>query len=485
MTEVIARRGTGAAVVAGAVLDGTVPAGSEAAAVAGAAGAAGAADATVGPPVRVDSSAGTLIARSPSPGRSNGAPAAMAEGSNSRDLAGRVGQRDDQRHDTDDRRDEHDDTGATTSPRRAVPHRILDQPERRIREHDRHGDAYTEQRHPVEPRPVRTEHDIDRPMPQVQPVRQHTDPRQRPPAEPAHEPAPISGDDQRDHHGTRERMGEQTTPVEHPRTRTLDGDPRPPDQCSQQDHHDTDAIPRRRHHTPCNPAHRFRRGERTDEQRSGPCVGAHVDPRRLDTVVEQHHRHERQTDRDTRADHERADRSARPPPDRHDDERPHEIELLLDRQAPEVVEHRRFGERLPVPTGLRDEVPVGDVEHGPRTIAFDTRQVRQAAEQPRPQSDDHDQRQHRRQQSTEPSTPERSETHTTRGVGVADQQRRDEKPRKGEEQINTEKPALQVPTVEQQHRHHGQRAQTIERRDVPPRRRDRSARRARHGARMQ
>ena len=104
---------------------------------------------------RVDSSAGTLIARAVD-GSVNGAPAAMAEGSNSATWPVGSGQHATiNADDTDDRRDEHDDTGATTSPRRAVPHRVLDQPERRVREHDRHGDAHTEQRHPVEPRPVR------------------------------------------------------------------------------------------------------------------------------------------------------------------------------------------------------------------------------------------------------------------------------------------------------------------------------------------
>ena len=154
-------------------------------------------------------------------------------------------------------------------------------------------------------------------------------------------------------------------------------------------------------------------------------------------------------------------------PHREHDERPHDVELLLDGEAPEVVEHRRLVERRPVPVGLADEVPVGHVGERPAAGASDTVELGGRTEHPRTEGDDGDQDEHGRQQTPEPPPPERQQSDAT-VVGVAQQQRRDEEAGQGEEQVDAEEPALQVAGVEQEHGDDRGGAQTVERGQVLP-----------------
>ena len=62
---------------------------------------------------------------------------------------------------------------------RPVPHRELDQVERRGRDHERRGDAHEQERGPTEADAVLGEHDVDRPVPEVQAVRDAPDPADR------------------------------------------------------------------------------------------------------------------------------------------------------------------------------------------------------------------------------------------------------------------------------------------------------------------
>ena len=137
-------------------------------------------------------------------------------------------------------------------------------------------------------------------------------------------------------------------------------------------------------------------------------------------------------------------------PHREHDERPHDVELLLDGEAPEMVEHRRLVERRPVPVGLADEVPVGHVGERPAARASDAVELGGRTEHPRTEGDDGDEDEHRRQQTPEPPPPERQQSDAA-VVGVAQQQRRDEEARQGEEQVDAEEPALQMAGVEQEH----------------------------------
>ena len=168
-----------------------------------------------------------------------------------------------------------------------------------------------------------------------------------------------------------------------------------------------------------------------------------------------------------RQDHQRAHRPARPPPDRHQHHRPQQIELLLDGQTTTDDRTSRAARTTPSTRPTRQRSANWRRRAPPTGHRLHTRQSAQAAEQPRPQRHDHDHhntagsnRRNRRPQNDPRRTPP--------GGGVTDQQRRDQEPRQGEEQIDTEEPALQVATVEQQHRHHGGRTQAVERRDVLP-----------------
>ncbi len=150
--------------------------------------------------------------------------------------------------------------------------------------------------------------------------------------------------------------------------------------------------------------------------------------------------------------------------------RPEQVELLLDRQAPQMVEHRRLGERLPVAPRFGDEVPVGEIQHRPRPVVLHAGQIGTAAEDPRPQRDDRDHREHGGEQPPESASPERPRAMPSPPVSgrVADQQRRDQEPGQGEEQVDAEESALQVAAVEDQHGDDGGSPQAVERRQVLP-----------------
>ncbi len=117
------------------------------------------------------------------------------------------------------------------------------------------------------------------------------------------------------------------------------------------------------------PDHRQRRAE---EQLEGAGVGAVVDPRGVEArVVEDRHQDRRGGGEDQRRHgqprpHPR--RRARAlldqahPAEQH--ERPEDVELLLDRQRPEMAERFRRAEAGEVGDVLEDQLPVADVERG-------------------------------------------------------------------------------------------------------------------------
>jgi len=103
-------------------------------------------------------------------------------------------------------------------------------------------------------------------------------------------------------------------------------------------------------------------GERDpDQEGSRPSVGAVEDAVRIRRVEQERHQQAR---RDRSGDH--PDQQATMAEAGHagrEGERPEQVELLLDRQRPEVAEQRRARELLEVGLVAEDQVPVGDVGH--------------------------------------------------------------------------------------------------------------------------
>jgi hypothetical protein len=150
----------------------------------------------------------------------------------------------------------------------------------------------------------------------------------------------------------------------------------------------------------------------------------------------------------------------------HEDQRPHQVQLLLDREAPGVGEHRRRQAPVPVAGTGEDVVPVGDEEEGGQAVGAHRAQVDRGHVEPGVHGHRDDHHEERGQQAARPPAPERPEAHRAVGPVLEQQQRRDEVARQHEEQVDAQPPAGQVPAVEQQHGGDGQPAQAIVRRDA-------------------
>ncbi len=146
-----------------------------------------------------------------------------------------------------------------------------------------------------------------------------------------------------------------------------------------------------------------------------------------------------------RADDGRSEQDVEPPAvrqappdtqDRQHDERPDEVELLLDRQRPRVEERRRLGDRAEVRRVAADEVPVADVEDRGRGRRHDV----DVAERGRPhRGDDPDHRneeEQRGQQPPGPPPPEPDEGDRPVVPPLRQEQRRDQEPGEREERVD-------------------------------------------------
>ena len=89
----------------------------------------------------------------------------------------------------------------------------------------------------------------------------------------------------------------------------------------------------------------------------------------------------------------------------HERERPEQVPLLLDGEAPQVPQRRRIAGRE-VRHVADDLAPVGDVEDRPRQVASQLRQLLVRAEDRRPRRHRDEHRTERRQQSAGPAVPE-------------------------------------------------------------------------------
>ena len=326
--------------------------------------------------------------------------------------------------------------------------------------------TWTMARSPVAPRGRRGGQHDHRVMPQVDAVRADAHPAQRPPSQGPPEPA-ARAHGRRDHDGGGHRQQHQPAPVEE--RRVLAG---PPHQHGDQQQParpgGVQQVPPGRESggAPAGPQHGQRR---PDEQRERAGVGAVVDPGGVVAgVVQQRHlggRRGGQHQRGQRQRPEPADPAALPPPEPQAEPqqaRPDQVELLLDRQGPQMAQRRRRAELGEVRGVLRDQPPVADVAerggHGP------AQGMQLAPVQRGPAGDGRQHHEQGGQQPPCPAQPEVAHLDLAGGLPVPEQEIGDQVAAQGEEHPDAQQPARRPAEVdvERDHREHGQRPQTVQ-----------------------
>jgi hypothetical protein len=206
-----------------------------------------------------------------------------------------------------------------------------------------------------------------------------------------------------------------------------------------------------------------------DQQRLGPRIGTEVVA--VDVVgAEQEGTRERRGERAHAGDdQQRAAGAGREEREEgHHDQRPQQVELLLDPERPGVLQRRR-GRRLGEVVGAAvDHAPVGHVSEGAERVP---------AQQPdfdrgeQPAEHDHDGDEHGQQsgqQPAGPAGPEGAEPDAPATDALDQEQRRDQVAGEHEERVNAEEPTRQPAdaAVEEQYPGDCQGAHTIQSRPV-------------------
>ena len=200
--------------------------------------------------------------------------------------------------------------------------------------------------------------------------------------------------------------------------------------------------------------------EAAEEQLGRPGVGAVVDA--VDVVAEPH----LEPHRDHQGDDEQPGEqpAATDLHDAPDDGREEQVELLLDRQRPEVLQGARGGEEVGVAGAGEVEAPVRHVGEGAEHVGPQAVELLGAADAPPDEADEGDRHEGGGQETAEAAGPEPAEGDRARRVELADQQVGDQEPREGEEGGDAEEAALGPgeAAVEQQHADDGQATEAVE-----------------------
>ena len=354
---------------------------------------------------------------------------------------------------------------------RPVADRLLDEApgERGDREDRRHLDQFPQQALVLRVLRVGRGEDDHRRLPEVDRVGADADPAQRP--HPEEDAEPAGRVRQRHQHQHRRQREDDEAALVEERVELADLPDHDRDHQQAEDAEAVEHVARLRGdpaaEAAARPDHRQRRAE---QQAAGAGVGAVVDPRGVEgRVVEDRHldrRDQRQRDRQQRQP--RPDpRGQRPLVHELDPEQqqegPEDVELLLDRERPEVVERFFRREAGEVGDVAEDLLPVVDVE--------DRRDDRLAelvglggAEDRHPGDDDRQHHEQRRQQAPGAGQPELAELDPAAGRELGEQQVGDQVAGEGEEdpdpQQSSRRPA--ETEVEDDHRQHRDRAQPVE-----------------------
>ncbi len=150
----------------------------------------------------------------------------------------------------------------------------------------------------------------------------------------------------------------------------------------------------------------------------------------------------------------------------HHHDRPDQVELLLDRQAPEVTERGEVVGGAVALAGVH-LVPVRAVAERGDDVAAQLAE-RRPLEQRRPDREQEQHHEQRREQTAGPPDPEVLHVDVVRLLLLGDQQQRDQVAGDDEEHLDAEEPALQPVAVGvvDHHRHHGEGPHPVEARQV-------------------
>ena len=152
------------------------------------------------------------------------------------------------------------------------------------------------------------------------------------------------------------------------------------------------------------------------------------------------------------------------------EERPHQVELLLDRQAPGVVERRWRTEDRTVVVTVEDLAPVRDVPNRRKCVAADLVELAGLGDERRKRRNAGEHEEQRGQQTPRPASPERRELDRAGLLALGQQEAGDQETRENEEEVDAEVPAGQVPSVKEDDRDDGSATRAVERRDMAQRR---------------
>ena len=211
-------------------------------------------------------------------------------------------------------------------------------------------------------------------------------------------------------------------------------------------------------------------GEREGEQRAeqqleGSRAGAVVDAGRvLARRVEPEHRRQREHRQHGQHDGHRPPGSLEHLEGDHDHDREHQVELLLDRERPEVQHRRRGAEELGVGLARGDEAPVGHVEQRGQHVAPQGGELARGGHEVA-EGDDAEQAQQRgRHQPAVATPPEVPEADGPGTRVLPDEQQGDQEAREREEGRDPEEASLRPrePVVEQQHGQHREAPQAFD-----------------------
>ena len=234
-----------------------------------------------------------------------------------------------------------------------------------------------------------------------------------------------------------------------------------------------DADPAERHRAELRQAHRpGERERRAEPQLPGAGEGVEVGEGRF-FVGEDHAVDERAGEDQRQGDPEHRPHrfpAAAPEPGHGEHQpRPDEVELLLDRQRPEVEDRARFEALGEVVDRLRGEVPVGDVEGGGGDVPGDFGVAQRRQEDHREDPDGRQQDRRERQQAFGAAGVEAAQADRAAAVELPQQEFGDQEARDDEEDVDPDVAARQErhPGVAEQDRDDRDRAQPL---DVRPKR---------------
>ena len=159
--------------------------------------------------------------------------------------------------------------------------------------------------------------------------------------------------------------------------------------------------------------------------------------------------------------------TASEPDEAHEEQRPHQVVLLLDGQRPRVQERVGRLEVGEVVVAGRHLLPVGDVEERRHRGGAQLRRHHAGPSGQRVEGQRRQEEEQGREQAPGPAGPEGTEPDPARGGLLGQQQARDQEPGQDEEDVHAVPAAAEEPEVVRDHGGDGHAADAVERRPVP------------------